>query len=478
MKKLLILLMILFSPVVVFTQEEDDFFSEDIDFDDMDLDSMFSDEEEFVEEVEDQSDEVMEASSELLTTEGVEFGGSYSASIGAGLTYSKLDKFEGLWDKDYYDDTFSPSIDASLHFNARPTEDLRFFGKVKTSIPFYKSAKVFVPTDNPLTDEEEEDPSAQKVSIPDIYIYELFNDFNYDKKVYFRVGKQNAKWGVGYFFSPADFLSLQAIDPEDPEADREGPIAVKVSAPFGLNNIFAYITVPDTIFDDPDNASADDLILAPLFQALVGDVEISTGIYYQKDSAKRGMVSATYGTNSNAGKFSFFGEAVGLYGSDKVFIKDDYTTQKIDDEFFFNGTVGLTWNKEIKDNNFSLALQYLYNGEGYDKDDNAADTEVLYGYVISKEISKSDAFYRHKHYMGGNFSIKDLFANEDLSISVFTMLNLVDISGYVKPSVTYEFFDELSTTFSTNFNVSDEGDEFFSDRLGFELTFNLGGGDF
>lgn len=508
MRKILFLIFILLSSSILFAQEEDDFFSDDIDFEDMDLDSMFSDEEEFIEEVEDKSDEVAEPSSELLTTEGVEWGGSFSSSLAAGLTYNKFNSFDNLWDDDKHEETFTPSLDASLHFNARPKENLRFYGKFTTSIPFYNSANVLIandgydpisaanydPTANPFSTSHREG-NEYKVGIPDITIYELFNDFNYENKLFFRVGKQNAKWGVGYFFSPADFLSLESIDPENPDADREGPIAIKMSMPFGLNNLYTYISVPKSIFDDLDDASISDLIVAPMYQMLIGDTEVSTGIYFQKDNAKRAMVSATYATNTNFGEFSFFGEAVGMYGSDKNFIKEDYILEKKDDEFFFNGTVGFRWNKKILENEFSFAGQYLFNGEGYDKKDSEVVKEVMTGlsgdtsgisednlvnYIAfaDSDLSANDLTNRHKHYIGASFGINNLFDNEDLSFNTFTMMNLVDVSGFIKPSISYSFFDDLSTSLGATINLSDEGDEYYADKFAFEITVILGGGSF
>ncbi len=475
MKKILTLTLLLITSIMLFAQEEDDFFSDDTSFEDMDFDEMFSDEDDFLEEVEDKSDEIAAPSAELLTTVGVEWGGSLSSSISAGFTYADQPEFSDLTDHEKYKETFSPDFSASLHFNARPTDDTRFFGKFTTEIPFYDSANVEVfssssDTEGPITE----------VQIPKIKVYELFTDFNYESKVFFRVGKQNAKWGVGYFFSPADLLSIEAIDPENPNADREGPIAIKMSMPFGLNNLSMFLTVPGTVFT-ADEPSISDLIFAPQFQMLIKDVEVSTGVFYQKDLSPRAMVTGSFSTNTNFGKFGFFGEGVGQYGSDKTFIKDDYTTEKIDDEFFFKGTVGFSWSKEILDNNFMLIGQYLYNGEGYENDSFLSDPVKqlpVYGMLINGQVLVSDIMERSKHYVSANLSISDLFKNEDLSFSTFTMISLGDMSGFVKPSISYSLFDDLSMSLGSTFNIGEQGDELFGDKFAIELTVNLGGGNF
>ncbi|MGL1890474.1 MAG: hypothetical protein OCD02_02555 [Spirochaetaceae bacterium] len=494
MKKILAIILMCSSFFIFAEEVGEDFFSDDVDLENFDFDDMFGEEgdDSFLEVVEDTSDQVAETSSELLTTKGVEWGGSFSASISAGLTYTDLPGFSDLADPDENEETFSPDLSATLYFNARPTDSTRYYGKVSTSIPFYNSANALLEdSDNPGDVLE---GNFAEVQIPAITIEELFTDFNYDNKLFFRVGKQNAKWGVGYFFSPADFLSLESIDPENPEADREGPIAIKMSMPFGLDNLYTFITVPNSVFEDSSDASISDLIVAPMYQILLGETEVSTGFYYQKDSAPRGMVSATYGTNSNFGQWSFFGEAVGLYGSDKTFIEDDYTTTTYDEKLFFNGTAGFMWSKDILENSFRFIGQYYYNGEGYDSDSTIVkDVTALYSLMAQEDLSAavtlaplladgvgfSDLTNRHKHYLGLSFSISNLFDNEDLSISAFSLLNLVDVSGFIKPSITYSLFDDLSMSLGATFDVSDDGDEYdFGDEFAISLTVNLGGGSF
>lgn len=480
MRKILLLLFITITMLLTAQSLEDEFFSDDFDFEN--IDDLFTEDgdESFIEVVEDQSDEEVETSSELLTTEGVELGGSFTATIGTDVSWS--DSIEE------YSESFTPSLEAGLYFNARPTEETRFYGRVSTSLPFYQSASVLVESDDGGT--------YYDLSVTDLKVEELFSDFNWDNRLFFRVGKQNAKWGVGYFFSPADFLSLESIDPEDPEAEREGPIAIKTTLPFGLNNFYTFITVPNSVLESGEG-SVSDLILAPMVQMLLGEVELSSGIYYQKDLSPRVMLSGTYGTNTNMGQLSFFGEAVTSYGSDKTFIDDDYTTYSIDDEFFYQFTAGFTWSKEIDESSYSLAAQYLYNGEGYDKESNVVSTLIsndldglsgtsltnatqllLDFYNGESTLSITDISSRNRHYMGLNFSISELLGSDDLSFSLFSMMNLADLSGFIKPSLTYSFFDGLSTTIGAGFNISDSGDEFSGDDYTLSISFSLGSGEF
>ena len=101
-------------------------------------------------------------------------------------------------------------LDGSLFLDARPSRDFRAFAKVKGDVRL---------TESPLD--------------PNLRLHELFADFVLGDRAFFRVGKQTINWGVGYFFSPADIINVGRIDPENPEAEREGPVALRLNLPCG-----------------------------------------------------------------------------------------------------------------------------------------------------------------------------------------------------------------------------------------------------
>ncbi len=54
---------------------------------------------------------------------------------------------------------------------------------------------------------------------------ELFSDFNYENRVFFRAGETKRAVGSGLFFSPADVISAGRIDPQDPPIRNwKGPL--------------------------------------------------------------------------------------------------------------------------------------------------------------------------------------------------------------------------------------------------------------
>ena len=167
---------------------------------------------------------------ELLTSEEVIIGGRFVSSAAAMLHWGAGNWPDPARPLENLSNTALIGIRSSLYFDARPQENFRVFGKVKTSYPFYR-----------------ENPSGQK--IPDITIFELYADTNWNNRLFIRAGKQVAMWGVGHFYSPADFLSLSMIDPEDPEAEREGPAAVKLTVPLGIHSLYLHLLAPPAQLD-------------------------------------------------------------------------------------------------------------------------------------------------------------------------------------------------------------------------------------
>jgi hypothetical protein len=411
-------------------------------------------------EVIEDTEEDVGLSGEFLKTEKVTLGGGFSAVF--PLTGSWVSSYPDFTDLgDGYKESFLPSIDANLFFNARPEDDFRVFGKVKTSYPFVKEYEVGV----------------QTVTVPDIRIFELFSDFDYKDRIFFRVGKQTVKWGVGYFYSPADVLSLAQIDPEDPEAEREGPIAVKAHLPIDIHNLYLYLIMKDDI------ESIDEVAAAARFEYVLGRFELGLGGYYRSDLAPKLM--ATF--SGSAGKFGVFGEAMASYGSDKTFVRQTTPTAweayEQDDEVFFSGTLGFSWIKS--DPNLSVYAQYLFKGDGYTDNDMLKDIRKdflsgntgSYSSLILQGLSSDSLFGASQHYAALAASWSEI-GDSDFSLSLLVQVNLADFSGLVIPALTFAPIDYASFKAELKVAYGEEGSEFASlGRSAFSLRYP-GGGQF
>ena len=187
----------------IYASDDDFFFSED---------SMFFDDV-MVEEITEEDSEGKGENSifdfGLIETETLRFGGSSAFSLNYSAIWTDVfssPKEEKYFANGFYNSMLIPSLSASLYFDARPNETLRLYGKVETAYPFEISV--------PMTG----------LSIPQFRVKELFTDFNIGEHSYFRFGKHTVKWGVGYFFSPADVINIGKIDPEHPENQDESEL--------------------------------------------------------------------------------------------------------------------------------------------------------------------------------------------------------------------------------------------------------------
>lgn len=389
----------------------------------------------------------------LLVNEGWELGGNYNLS--ARATSAKVDS-------EKLPKQFETRLGGNLFLDARPNADFRLFAKVGL--------------DYAVAREEGETGNRLKLNLE-----EIFSDFHYDNKVFFRAGKQNVAWGVGYFFSPADVINIGRKDPLEPEADREGPVALKVHYPHGRNNYYLY-----TLFDGVTHPK--DIGIAAKAEYVLGRSEVGVGAYYQNSKAPR--LSLTLSTS--AGQLALFGEAVVSKGSDKGFVgRPDFSDYPVKDKdtLFFHATAGGLYTYSDPNNyfNFTTGLQYYYNGEGYKDQDAVKNSRMLYSALNSDDKTKplvahvlpSDLFNTGKHYAAGMLSWNNMLDSK-FTPSVTVLSNLSDKSGVVNASLSLPSFSSIRPSIGANFTYGEFGSEY---GIGFKnsqiyAAITLGSGSF
>jgi hypothetical protein len=431
----------------------------------------------------------------FLKTEAVRIGGSFSGSVGADWTMDtpwtdpSLDAY-GL----------STTVAGDLFFDARPNEDFRVYGKVKASYPFsttesFLSSATYVPDDILIPgDDAHVATGSGSITTPNLNVFELFADWNYKDKLFFRFGKHTVKWGVGYFFSPADIINVGAIDPLNPDAQREGPVSLRINYPVlgTQTNLWAYAVMPRG--DDP---KPEDIAGAAKLEFLVAKSwELGLGGYYKYDHPPRAMITAS----GSFWKLNLFGEAVGAWGSDKSFVTDVdamtpgfFTSEKREDQPFFSATAGFSYSSS--EDHWSIAAQYLYSGEGYADDEREAlidDARANQGAIeaaliaMGSSISFSDVIKglilnSGRNYAALSLSKSELFC-EDLSVGALVWANLSDFSGFARPYVSWKLFDKTSLEFSSTFVFGSSDSEYVVLNDGPALTLglkaSLGSGNF
>lgn len=405
-------------------------FASDFDFDDLFGDDLFMEIQE--EEGTFKPEEI------LLVNEGLELGGNYSLSVDASRLYP--DKGEAV-------NSLEARLGGQLYLDARPDPDFRLFSKARFNYAI---------------------PNGEQNHQFDVKLLELFSDFNYENKVFFRAGKQRAEWGVGYFFSPADVINLGRIDPENPTADREGPIALKVHYPHKSNNYYLY-----TIFEGV--SKPEQIAIAPKMEYLLGKSELGAGLFYQKDKSTRAMLTIS----SSFGNVGWFAEGVVSWGSDYGEIEAVETPfptpsplYKIVDRegLYFHATAGGMYSFKDSDGLFNLTgtLQYYFNGEGYKEQEPfkvarqfALDQTKPLPPIINlgeEGVPVLNFMNTGRHYLGATVMWNEVLGSK-FSNSTFILANFSDRSGMVGNTISLPKLSKFSPNVGVSFSFGDEGSE-------------------
>lgn len=416
MKKIIILLSLLVIGGFVFSQSDDELFSDDDLFGGTNTsdDSLFNDDNLFSGEddlfSDDGIDEVtnVKAKSDLskgviFDTGNIKIGGNFQTSIGTMMTlYADDDKTFG---ENFSDTKITPNVGAYITVDARPNQDLRMYSKFGLRYPFSSKAVSTATTTANTTPTPFGDLTTYKTDVNTtitdwIYLKELFTDFSVADTAYFRFGLHTVTWGAGYFFSPvSDIINSSSINPEDVEAQVDGcfNLRTQITIPNTQNCIWLYVL---PAFDYAKNTA-----FAGKYDLLLGSWELGFGGYYKYKAAPKVTLTVTGAIR----KLSLFGEAVFQYGSDREWNEDT------DKSAIFRATAGFmyTW----KTPSITLAGQYYYDGNNFTVDTNA---DLMY-------LAKNPLYIKEDLTKGHNvallLSFGRIFGTTDLTASVFGMVN-------------------------------------------------------
>ena len=366
-----------------------------------------------------------DAANDLLVNDGVVIGGSFSLSASFTFDPSADDILASM--ASGFD-----NLSTRIFMDARPDSNFALFAKADIS---------YSTSDNLSYD-----------------LREMFVDFDWNDSVYIRAGKQTVNWGVGNFFRPANLINIENVDPEDPDAELAGPVALKAQYPIDTNNLTGYLVLDDLANDIP-------LALAGRYEFLFQGFEITTGAVYQYDSPLAAMLTVTGNINSD---LSIFGEAVISTQQEKRFVINDddspigISTTQLPDDIFVQATIGGRYSYTSEDEalRLNVSAQYYYNGLGYADSSILIDKQAEIGALLANgSLSSADLRERGRNYAALHLSANDLM-DSDLSPSLFWIGNLDDGSGQMRASIGYGGFDYLTPSASYRYSYGEEGAEY------------------
>ena len=409
----------------------------------------------------------------LLTRAGVDWGGSFRYAPQVELSFPSYAALSAaLRGERSARRALRHDLAAELYFDARPSSDFRVFGKanVDYALPGSEAGA----TAGPGQPAPADSGAGGEFSFT---LFELFADFHWDDRVFFRAGKQRADWGVGRFFSPADLMSLVTIDPLDPEAEREGPVALKVHAPLGVHNAYLYLITAD--FRDPLEVA-----VGARAELVAGGVELGAGGLIQADLVPKAIATAT----GSLGDFDLFGELVIQRGTERNRIELDAAgrlrvtaREARDQEWFPAATAGVVYFDPGP--GIVLSAQYYYNPLGYPDSAALAPARAALRAGTGAGPPRTgpqpeavDLLYFGRHYAGASAAWNGI-ADTDLGASLFWLANLSDGSGLVRPSLTYQVLDYARLSLGASLGYGTGATE-YGERVAFTLGAALGIGRF
>lgn len=311
-----------------------------------------------------------------------------------------------------------------------------------------------------------------------LYLREFFMDFNFNRSVYFRIGKQVLQWGRCYFWNPTDLINVERNSFVEKIGSREGVYGARLHVPFGtIANIYSFVNIQTV-------NRIDSIAGTVKFEYLLGRSEMALSVW-----GKRGKpVVLGYDISSRVWDLDVKGEISLTTGGDfQASIKQRDSSLFVE-EISSGATprlslsVGRSFGFMGFPNALMINLEGYYNGGGY-KGNMFRDTSR---YVIHADRFKSLSYeekpratktevllegnlyepnYHSRYYAALFVNISRLFLSgltcnlagivniEQASSMVtgtfaYTMLNNVTISttltGYIgEKNTEYTMFDQL-----------------------------------
>ncbi|MEL3907893.1 MAG: hypothetical protein P1P64_02630 [Treponemataceae bacterium] len=427
----------------------------------------------------------LDEASILLETEKIRFGGMLNS--GLSLNYSWDDPYSKKADytKAFTNPEFAilqTILAAQLFFDARPSENSKIYSKFDFGFPFEKDiggvAKFpsFVPAPygNALL------PTISS-GVPNFKVRELYTDFSAKDIAFFRFGKHVVKWGAGYFYSPADILNISRIDPQDPEAEREGPVSLRlhIIVPKKQHNFWFYLLPPTKTDDYKPQYTAG----AGKAEFVFGNWELGFGGFYKYKKAPRLITTLSGNIDGNV---RVFAEGVFAWGSDYTYYKTDgaFTEYTEKNKAFFQATLGGSYtNTKSKS---TIALQYYYNGFGYQKPydlvyplsataKNETDPAAMQAAMTLGNIMLMPQL--GQHYIALNFHQGKL-GTEKLSLNIFQQFAISEREGLSALKLNYDIYKFVSMDTGLSFTYPISKDSKSKGSIGWSLGVKLGGGKF
>jgi hypothetical protein len=289
---------------------------------------------------------------------------------------------------------------------------------------------------------------------------EFFIDFNIDKKVYVRAGKQFIKWGRTYLWNPVDFINVEKRDFLDLAAIRTGTYGIRVYFPFSYDkNLYFFLNTSEA-------ENLDDFALLTKYEFLLNNTEIGLSMWLKRHYlALYGIDLSTklWGLDINS-------EIALSYGANsaRMLVENgQLLTEQKANEWLAKMTlnVGKTFNWERADRIW-LNYEIFYNGDGYDN--NMLANAQQKAYLLANNLYTMNYLATWYHAMF--ITIKE-FPTHSSTFSGNIMQNLVDQSMILFAGLNYQVTEGFSLGANVAFYLGENESEYLLNNNALQFQF-------
>ena len=399
----------------------------------------------------------------LKGDQGAKLSGCIKTDMGWNGGWVGADRWQGLgYPTQNWRDGFVGDFEGRVNLDARPAKEYRAKMSLKTAWPFEGEAvgAIPAPTGGPST-----------ITVPNLKVWELFADVNIKDAVFVRIGKQVSSWGLlGSAYSPSDVISLSPKDVTDLAAEREGPVALKVSVPASAwnANFTGLVLARDEYF--AAGQTWRELGYAAKGEVLIKYTEIGVGAFYQRSAAPKLVGTLTSGLGYLNLPFirdvNIFSESALAWGSDKNIGSGTSPTgafsslDKPDSGLYYQGSLGARYSNS--DLNYTISIEYFYNGLGSNDGDYArrAYYTLVSGQPLDgRTMSLGDVLNPGMHNLTALLTLTEIGGSKFGSLTIWQQ-NLSDRSGWLREKLTFDPWDYVSLYAGLDWVYGGGGTEF------------------
>lgn len=228
---------------------------------------------------------------------------------------------------------------------------------------------------------------AESLSVPSYALDEFYYSYDINKVLFFRAGKQLLAWGPSKIWTPVDFVNSKKLNFFAPMDTREGKSGLKVFAPFGTYNAYAFVDFSDTASSSGVNDLADSLSYVGRIEGTAGDFEL-------------GLSGLASGFQQDKLGFDFSGHLLGMAAYGEVAYGPAYSSY----QNLWQASLGFSrYIDDVK--KWNLSAEGFYNSQGQSY---AGNRMALAALSASGSLLYSGQWYGYASLDGKDFPVSEL----------------------------------------------------------------------